>query len=72
MRDRVVALLKIVYTEIQYWLVGMTPEVEVRFNAEEVFGSRVHPGFEGNMFSREHLKEYLPRIAASAATVVQS
>lgn len=25
-KDRAVALLKLVYTEMQYWLVGMTPE----------------------------------------------
>jgi hypothetical protein len=47
-------------------------EIEVRFNGEEVFGSRVHPAFEGNVFSREHLKEYLPRIAASAVMGIRS
>lgn len=30
-------------------------EVEVSFNGIEVFGANVHAGFEGNMFSREHL-----------------
>lgn len=43
-------------------------QMEVSSNGKEVFGTRVHAGFEGNMFSREHLREYLPRIAASAAT----
>ncbi len=42
-------------------------QLEVSFNGSEVFGTKVHVGFEGNMFSREHLREYLPRIAASAA-----
>ena len=42
-------------------------ELEVSFNSREIFGTKVHVGFEGNMFSREHLREYLPRIAASAA-----
>ena len=42
-------------------------EVEVSLNGKEIFGPKVHFGFEGNMFSREHLREYLPRIAASAA-----
>ena len=46
-------------------------ELEVSFNGGEVFGRQVHSGFEGNMFSREHLREYLPRIAASAATEAQ-
>ena len=46
-------------------------EIEVSFNGIEVFGRKVHGGFEGNMFSREHLREYLPRIAASAAAEVQ-
>ena len=42
-------------------------EMEVSLNGKEIFGSKVHAGFEGNMFSHEHLREYLPRIAASAA-----
>jgi hypothetical protein len=42
-------------------------ELEVSLNGIEIFGPKVHVGFEGNMFSREHLREYLPRIAASAA-----
>lgn len=42
-------------------------QLEVHFNGKEVFGIDVHEGFEGNMFSREHLREYLSRIAASAA-----
>jgi hypothetical protein len=46
-------------------------ELEVSFNGREVFGTKVHVGFEGNMFSREHLREYLPRIAASAAAGAQ-
>ena len=31
-------------------------ELEVSFNGKEVFGPKVHVGFEGNMFSREHLE----------------
>jgi len=41
-------------------------EFEVIYGARELFGHTVHVDFEGNMFSREHLKEYLPRIVASA------
>jgi hypothetical protein len=47
-------------------------QLEVRLNGREVFGTKVHGGFEGNMFSREHLREYLPRIAASAAAAAQA
>jgi hypothetical protein len=46
-------------------------ELEVRCNGTEVFGTAAHEGFEGNMFSREHLREYLPRIAASAANTAR-
>ena len=46
-------------------------EVEVRFNGSEVFGAKLHTGFSGNMFSREHLREHLPSIAASAAAEAQ-
>jgi len=45
--------------------------LEVRFNRREVLGTKVRVGFEGNMFSREHLREYLPHIAASAAAAAQ-
>lgn len=41
-------------------------EFAVTFGEREIFGHTVHTGFVGNMFSREHLKEYLPRIVASA------
>jgi hypothetical protein len=47
-------------------------QLEVRFNGKEVFGTQVHAGFEGNMFSREHLREYLPRIAASSVAAANS
>jgi hypothetical protein len=46
-------------------------QLEISQDGKEVFGTRVHVGFEGNMFSREHLRECLPRIAASAAAVAQ-
>lgn len=46
-------------------------ELEVRCNGTEVFGTAAHEGFEGNMFSREHLREYLPRIATSAANTAR-
>ena len=42
-------------------------QLEVQVNGSAVFGIDLHQGFEGNMFSREHLQEYLPRIAASVA-----
>jgi len=41
-------------------------ELEVTTNGRELFGPAVHTGFAGNMFSREHLKEHLPGIAASS------
>ena len=41
-------------------------EFEVTENGCELFGPSLHEGFEGNMFSREHLEKCLPRIAASA------
>ena len=41
-------------------------EFAVTFGERELLGRAVHAGFSGNMFSREHLKEYLPRIVASA------
>ena len=47
-------------------------QLEVSFNGAEIFGVNVHSGFEGNMFSREHLKEYLPRIVASSVAEVRS
>lgn len=47
-------------------------QLEISFRGTEVFGINLHAGFEGNMFSREHLKEYLPRIAASVANGVQA
>jgi hypothetical protein len=53
---------EVVYSDMQ---------LEVSFNGREVFGHKVHVGFAGNMFSREHLREHLPRIAASAAAEVQ-
>jgi len=47
-------------------------QLEVNFNGREIFGVKVHGGFEGNMFSREHLKEYLLRIAASLSAEARS
>jgi hypothetical protein len=47
-------------------------QLEVSYEGSEVFGNDVHAGFEGNMFSREHLRQYLPRIAASVAGAVQA
>jgi hypothetical protein len=41
-------------------------ELEVTENGCVLFGPSLHEGFEGNMFSREHLEKCLPRIAASA------
>ena len=41
-------------------------EFEVHRGERELFGHGVHQGFEGNMFSLEHLKQHLPRIVASA------
>ena len=46
-------------------------ELEVTVNGRELFGPAVHQGFSGNMFSREHLKQYLPAIAASLFTQLQ-
>jgi hypothetical protein len=36
----------------------------------ELFGAEVHPGFSGNMFSREHLAEHLPAIAIAVRTAL--
>jgi hypothetical protein len=41
-------------------------ELEVTCNDQELFGPTLHVGFEGNMFSREHLAKALPRIATSS------
>lgn len=38
-------------------------EFEIWKNGRRLFGSDVHPGFAGNMFSRERLEECLPRLA---------
>jgi hypothetical protein len=40
-------------------------EFSVVWNGEYVFGADSHPGFSGNMFSREHLDEHLPALAAA-------
>jgi hypothetical protein len=53
---------KIVYSDMQF---------EAKCNGKEIFGVRVHEGFEGNMFSREHLREYLPRIAISISIALR-
>lgn len=50
--------IEILYSDMQ---------LDIRDGDVELFGNAVHPGFAGNVFSREHLEEYLPRIAASAA-----
>ena len=42
------------------WLVL---EIEITRNGKELFGSTIHPGFAGNMFTDAHLREHLPRIA---------
>ena len=39
-------------------------QLEVTISGEQAFGDTVHPGFAGNMFSREHLLEALPRLAS--------
>lgn len=46
-------------------------QLEVKYNDKELFGVAMHEGFAGNMFSREHLREYLPRIAASISSALQ-
>jgi hypothetical protein len=40
-------------------------EMQFRVSAAkaEVFGPTVHPEFGGNMFSAEHLRQYLPQLA---------
>jgi hypothetical protein len=38
-------------------------EFTVSLNGSPIFGARSHPGFAGNMFSREHLAEHLPQLA---------
>jgi hypothetical protein len=46
-------------------------ELEVTLNGRELFGPQFHRGFEGIMFSREHLKQYLPGIVASSLAQMQ-
>ena len=46
-------------------------ELEVTANGRELFGPAVHQGFSGNMFSREHLRQHLPDIAASSSAQLQ-
>ena len=41
-------------------------QIEVTLNGLELFGFTNHIGFAGNMFSREHFKECLPRIVAAS------
>jgi hypothetical protein len=38
-------------------------EIAVTRGDSELFGDSIHPNFEGNMFSREHLAKALARIA---------
>lgn len=47
-------------------------EFEVRANGEEVFGPTRHEPFAGNMFSREHLIEALPRIRQSVESSLRA
>jgi hypothetical protein len=47
--------------EIQY----SDMEFVVTHDGREMFGATNHPGFAGNMFSREHLAEFLPGLAES-------
>jgi len=50
------SILEVEYLEQQF---------EVRYDSKEIFGPRVHPGFGGNMFSSQHLIDYLPSIIQS-------
>ena len=43
-------------------------QFEVRIGDAELFGSNLHPEFSGNMFSREHLVEHMPKLAAVLQT----
>ncbi len=47
-------------------------EFEVRANGEEIFGTVRHESFAGNMFSREHLIDALPRIRQSVEPSLRS
>jgi|GEM_PF-2100869 len=40
-------------------------EFKVRAESKEIFGAECHEPFAGNMFSREHLIDALPRIRQS-------
>jgi len=42
-------------------------QLEVTTGGRELFGPTVHAGFEGNMFSNEHLRQHLPRIVVSVS-----
>ena len=45
-------------------------QFEVRAGDIELFGSTVHPGFSGNMFSREHLAEHISTLASVAEALL--
>ena len=50
------SLLEIQYSDMEF---------VVTHDGREIFGATSHPGFAGNMFSREHLAEFLPGLAES-------
>ncbi len=45
-------------------------ELSVSINGVGIFDAKSHPGFSGNTFSREHLAEFLPKIAEEIRAVV--
>ncbi len=47
-------------------------EFEVHADDEEIFGTVRHEPFAGNMFSREHLIDALPKIRQSVETLLRS
>jgi hypothetical protein len=54
------------------WLIDYTDcQLTVSVNGVPVFDADSHPGFSGNTFSREHLAEYLPKIAEEIRAVVR-
>ena len=53
--------------EVEY----LEQQFEVRCDSKKIFGPSVHPGFGGNMFSNQHLIEFLPSIAQSVQNSLQ-
>ncbi len=57
------AKVKILYTDYEF---------RVRAGSKELFGASKHESFAGNMFSREHLIEALPKLRQAVESSLRS